>query len=128
MKGSSQYHQPVLEALCAFVRNRTIGTAINERVAPANDIQAALTVIGRRNPGPGTVDLDNVRVPYAMLFKANLTGAILIHANLTGAFLKDADLNSAYLTANLTSAILNNAELNYADLTQANLTGADLTG
>src|SRR3954447_3955277 len=56
MNGSPQYHQPVLEALCAFVRNGTIGIVISDKDAPATDIQAALTVIGRRDPGPGTVN------------------------------------------------------------------------
>ena len=46
MNASEQYHQPVLEALCAFVRNGTIGMIVDEK--PVIDIQAALTVIGRR--------------------------------------------------------------------------------
>src|SRR6195952_3243277 len=43
MNTSLQYHQPVLEALCAFVREGTIGMVING--APATDIQATLTVV-----------------------------------------------------------------------------------
>jgi hypothetical protein len=58
MNGSEEYHQPVLEALCAFVRDGTIGMIING--GPATDIQAALTVIGRRKAGPGKVDLAGV--------------------------------------------------------------------
>ena len=46
----SQYHQPVLEALCAFVREGTKGTVSDH---PATDIQAALTVIGGREKGLG---------------------------------------------------------------------------
>ena len=48
MNTSEQYHQPVLEALCAFVRDNTR----NEKGEgpPTTQIQAALTVIGRRNP------------------------------------------------------------------------------
>src|SRR6266705_475867 len=41
-----QYRGPVLEMLCAFVREYTIGKTVFEK--PAIDIQAALTVIGRR--------------------------------------------------------------------------------
>jgi len=41
-----QYRGPVLEALCAFVREYTIGKTVFEK--PDIDIQAALTVIGRR--------------------------------------------------------------------------------
>ena len=56
MNTSDQYHQPVLEALCAFVRDSAT-RAVSDRAAREaygllpNDIQAALTVIGRRKPG-----------------------------------------------------------------------------
>jgi hypothetical protein len=49
-----QYHLPVLDALCAFVRDRTRDrkppsymTRISPE-SPATEIRAALTVIGRR--------------------------------------------------------------------------------
>src|SRR6516165_9476509 len=46
MNNSEQYHQPVLEALSAFVRD---GTRTDTGDGPpTTDIQAALTVIGRR--------------------------------------------------------------------------------
>jgi hypothetical protein len=45
---SPDYRQPVLEALCAFVREHTIGMIVAER--PTTDVQAVLTVIGRRRP------------------------------------------------------------------------------
>jgi hypothetical protein len=45
MNTSKEYYQPVLEALCAFVRDGTKnGTAAGPLIT---DIQAALTVIGR---------------------------------------------------------------------------------
>jgi hypothetical protein len=76
-KTSPQYHEPVLEALCAFVREKTIGkTASKDK--PATDVQAALTVIGRRIKGPGTVDLANVSIPKADLSNASLSSADLI--------------------------------------------------
>ncbi len=56
MNTSSDYHQPVLEALCAFVRNGTVGMIVDDK-EPVTDIQTALTVIGRHKPGPGGVDL-----------------------------------------------------------------------
>jgi len=40
-----QYRGPILEMLCAFVREYTIGKTVYEK--PAIDIQTALTVIGR---------------------------------------------------------------------------------
>jgi len=46
MNTSEQYHQPVLEALCAFVRDGT--RTYTGEGPPATDIQAALTVISRR--------------------------------------------------------------------------------
>jgi len=46
MNASSDYYRTVLEALCAFVRDGTSSMSVGER--PPTDIQAALTVIGRR--------------------------------------------------------------------------------
>src|SRR3954469_10377262 len=51
-----QYHQPLLEALCAFVREKA------HRDGTTTDVQAALTVIGRRAAGPGTIDLTGVSI------------------------------------------------------------------
>ena len=103
MNVSSQYYQPVLEALCAFVRDGTIGKEINDKTAPATDIQAVLRVIMRRGPGPGIVDLAQVKIPHANLarvtanewykllgqpgneIRAQLGGANLDFANLSGA-------------------------------------------
>ena len=91
MNNSERYHRPVLEALNAFVRdgarNRT-GDG-----PPATDIQAALTVIGRRAAiGTGVADLGNVYIPRAELVRANLVLAYLVGANLSGAYLADANL------------------------------------
>jgi Pentapeptide repeats (8 copies) len=90
MNTSEQYHQPVLEGLCAFVRDGTIGKEINDKDAPTTDIQAALMVIGRRSPGPGAVNLAGVKIPRANLTYADLFGARLFSADLT-----DADLSAA---------------------------------
>ena len=89
-KTSPQYHQPVLEALCAFVREKTIEkTASKDK--PATDVQAALTVIGRRVKGPGAgPNLANASIPEAILSHANLS-----RANLRGAILSGADLRIA---------------------------------
>jgi hypothetical protein len=81
MNTSEQYHQPVLEALCAFVRDSTIGKP--EEKGPATDIQAALTVIGRRTDGRGNVNLAGSNIPHAPLTHANLIGANLSDADLT---------------------------------------------
>ncbi len=140
MNASEQYHQPALEALCAFVRDGT--KTYTGGGPPATDIEAALTVIGRRAPGSGFVDLADARIPKAMLRGADLrlahlNGTELTNANLTrvhlkGAQLPDAKLTHAYLIfadlidANLTGAKMQGAMLDEADLTDANLAGADL--
>jgi uncharacterized protein YjbI with pentapeptide repeats len=89
----------------------------NDEDPPATDVQAALTVIGRRGPGTGFVDLTAARFP-----KAILQGVDLTHAGLTGADLSGADL----LAANLAGAFLKGTNLNGANLMNANLTGAYL--
>jgi hypothetical protein len=68
MNTSEQYHQPVLEALCAFVRGTKNNT---DQGPPATDIQATLTVIGRRKAGTGGVDLNGVHIPKVRLLDAN---------------------------------------------------------
>ena len=81
MATSEQYHQPVLEALSAFVRDNTR----NEKGdgPPATDIQAALTVIGRRGAiGTGVPDLTFAHIPKAALSGANLSRADLRGADL----------------------------------------------
>ena len=66
MNTSEQYHQPVLEVLCAFVRDST-RTETGDG-PPATDIRAALTVIRRRKSvGTGYADLTNAHIPKAEL-------------------------------------------------------------
>jgi uncharacterized protein YjbI with pentapeptide repeats len=125
MNGSEQYHQPVLEALSAFVRDGT-GTETGDG-PPATDIQAALTVIGRRAIGAGFPDLENVNIPKANLFGANLTDADLDGANLTGTFMTSANLTGANLFgANLIDVMLVSANLTGVMLASANLTGTNM--
>jgi hypothetical protein len=147
MNTSDQYHQPVLEALCAFVRESTTrekgpltvlleafsaaprGTAEKANDKPPNDIQAALTVIGRRKPGDGDVNLTRAIIPGANLIRANLGDAHLSGANLSGAYLGDADLHFASLSgANPSDAGLRVADLSGANLSDADLIGAHLSG
>jgi uncharacterized protein YjbI with pentapeptide repeats len=119
-----QYRGPVLEMLCAFVREYTIGKTVFEK--PAIDIQAALTVIGRRK-GQELPDLAKANIPGANLSGANLTGADLDSANRNSAYLSGANLLGANLLgANLSGANLTGAKLSRVDLTGANLTGANL--
>ena len=103
---------------------------------PPTDIQAILTVIGRRettgkNRGDDLLDLDlnHTRLVGANLTEANLTEAYLIGIDLTEADLIDAAFIGAVLSdADLTRANLTDAAFIGADLADATLTGADLTG
>jgi uncharacterized protein YjbI with pentapeptide repeats len=118
------YRGPILEMLCAFVREYTIGKIVFEK--PAIDVQVALTVIGRRK-GQEMPDLAKANIPGTNLSGANLVGADLDSAHLNSAFLSGANLIGANLLgANLSGASLTGAKLNRVDLTGANLTGANL--
>src|SRR6516225_488138 len=119
MNNSEDYHQPVLEALSAFVRVET-KTETGEG-PPADDIQAALTVITRRKSG--------FKEPPLFLAKAHIPKAHLVGADLTRAYLNDTNLTSANLThADLAGADLSGTNLTRANLTRANLTRAHLVG
>ena len=85
------------------------------------DIQAAVTVIGRRDAKRdiGRIDLSGADLTGAFLRDADLTGALLIRADLALADLTRANL----IRANLTLADLTRANLTLADLARANLTG-----
>jgi hypothetical protein len=114
--GDSVIYQPtVMEVLSACIREHSSkpwpeqesgGTAAERSTRP--DIQAALTVIGRRNLGRDDrpIDLTGVNLTRARivgnLVRAGLTGATLTGADLAGATLTGASLGGA----NLTGAIL----------------------
>jgi hypothetical protein len=105
------------------------------------DIQAILTVIGRRDrthdPPDGKVNLSHADLSGADLTNAHLEGAYLDMADLSGAdltsaHLEGADLEGANLKAHLKGAYLDEAyldevDLRAADLYEAHLNGADLT-
>jgi uncharacterized protein YjbI with pentapeptide repeats len=96
------------------------------------DIQAIMTVIGRRAPDYEQKPLD---LGSANLSGADLRGATLSGANLDGVDLRGADLTHANLIdaslhegADLSGAALIGADLSYADLGDANLSCALLNG
>jgi uncharacterized protein YjbI with pentapeptide repeats len=116
------------------------------------DVQTALTVIGKRETGGVMNPAQQLNFRECKLNKANLYmaklhyftfcgaelqeaylhHANLYHAELTQANLQDADLENAMLDisslkkANLKNARLKNASLLGADLTEADLSGADI--
>jgi Pentapeptide repeats (8 copies) len=109
----------VMEVLAAFVRENS-----REPLRPSSraesgddrpepwirpDVQAAVTVIGRRNPEHDSQPVD--------LRLANLGGADLAGADLRGVILGGADLRGADLwTADLRGAYLRGVNLHGADL------------
>ena len=116
-------HGPIMEVLTAYVREeaprKEEDTQNGAKKLPA-DIQAILTVIGRRettgkNRGNDSLDLSCTRLVRADLTDANLVEAILVEADL-----RQADLTRA----NLARAKLFRANLTEANLTEANLTEA----
>jgi hypothetical protein len=97
----------------------------NTKHKPATDIQAVLTVLGRRSEYARKQDeAKNRRLDLANtdLRGADLTEAHLERANLMGAYLEGADLVEAHLEG----AYLWKAHLKGADLRKAYLEGADL--
>ena len=154
---SARDHWTVMEVLSAYVRRHAPAlasapaaganghepapAAADEALppkTPAIDIQAILTVLGRRNRNSrrepqghslnlaGT-DLEGADLSEAHFEKANLRDARLERATLTQACLDGADLRGAHLErANLMEASLQRAELGGAHLERANLMEARL--
>jgi hypothetical protein len=138
-RDSARDHPTVMEVLSAFIREHSReqwpkpapdGTTSERSTRP--DIQAALTVIGRRDTRRDIpirpVDLSGADLTRAVVYDAKLPGAWLTDANLTSVHLPGANLTRALLQANLTGADLGFAHLTGASLTGAHLTGARLTG
>ncbi len=135
-RDSARDHPTVMEVLAAFVREHSReqwppmpdepGVDAPERTT-RSDVQAAVTVIGRRN---FRHDRQAVNLNDANLVRADLTGGTLIRATLRDVNLTRADLTftgANLIRANLTGATLTGADLTGADLTRATLVGANLT-
>jgi uncharacterized protein YjbI with pentapeptide repeats len=132
-RDSARDHPTVMEVLTAFIREHSRepwpvpepgGPAPGRLTRP--DVQAALTVVGRRDQERDIrpVDVTGASLMWANLQAAHLRGAYLDGANLDGADLRGVDLRRAVLR----NAELPNARLHFADLTGAQLTFALLAG
>jgi hypothetical protein len=159
-------HGPIMEILAAFVRQHApwpppiqvrrgdgdqavalaTGGHLNDgghrKPRPRTDVQAALTVLGRRtlaydsgfpiglaHTSLAGANLSGAHLERAVLSESNLEGADLFAANLRGADLEGANLQGAsLLTANLKDTILWGANMEGARLYGANLEGAVLKG
>jgi hypothetical protein len=153
-KDSKEDYSVVMEVLAAFVRENARWSANQENpeltfqgLQP--DVQAALTVIGRRTVAyqkddNQQIDLSGTDLRGAELSRANLNRvdlrathleeAILTDTQFEGATLIDARFARAVLrTSNLRKADLRGcdfrgATIDRVDFTDANLSGADLSG
>lgn len=128
-RDSAKDHPTVMEVLAAFIREHSRerwptaepgGSSGSEHRFPRPDVQAAVTVIGRRKVRSDRqrIDLTAAVLPNALLFCADLTGIRLVNADLGHANL---------VGANFTGVDLVGADLSGADLSDAILSGANLT-
>lgn len=114
----------VTEVLATYIREHATWNR-QEPTPPRlrSDIQAILTVLGRRTWASGedeSLDLHATALATAYLPFARLQRAFLYEADLRGAMLYNADLRGAWLwKAHLHNAVLEGAHLEGADLTAA---------
>ncbi len=131
-KDSPKDEWSIMEVLTAYIREHAKKNQVPPK--PASDIQAILTIIGRRaltyrKGEDQRLDLHEADLRGAYLDGADLRGAALDGADLGGAALDGADLGGAALDgADLGGAALDGADLGGADLDGADLGGADLDG
>jgi uncharacterized protein YjbI with pentapeptide repeats/membrane protein implicated in regulation of membrane protease activity len=153
---SPENHGPIIEILAAFVREHahwparesgpfgdvsshaagspppTGARGSDIRPRPPTDVEAAVTIIGRRVVAQDTdapISLSRTALAGATLTGAHLERALLSGANLEGADLFKAHLNAADLEgANLRNAGLLLASLNDTVLWGVNAEGARLYG
>ena len=136
-KDSDRDHATIMEVLTAFVRQHSSwivggGNSSDSIIKP--DIQAVLTVIGRRGQTYGhgesqRLDLSGTDLRGVLLNDANLDGAILRSAHFEGSTtnLKGIQLNNAILQdARFGEAILDGAQLRGADLRGASFQGTSV--
>lgn len=149
---SARDHPTVMEVLTAFIREHSReaweppdynGPAENR--PPRPDIQAATTVIARRDHTRDRrlLNLEGANLNYVNLSRVNFVKANLIDATLYQAKLWRADFSGADLSrtnlrsatfaiaslraACLSSANLNGASFNMVDFTRADLSNAELS-
>ncbi|SRR6266545_2572701 len=151
-RDSQKDHWTVMEILTAFVREQskkwyegsirwitdedggyTYPDPVQLEINITVDIQAALTVIGRRKwtdqeRPRQKIDLTDSFLRGTVLFEANLRRANLCNSDLTGSILHQTNLSGALLiNATLIETDLSYANLNETRLDYAKLHGADLS-
>jgi hypothetical protein len=129
-----EYYPTVMEVLTAYVRQHAAWAEGTQAGLVKPDIQAILTVLGRRRLSYGQgesqrLDLSATDLRNAALANANLTGMIFNSAHMEEANLNGARLDGTQLQdARLGGSFLNKAVLSGADMRGANLRGAHVAG
>ncbi len=153
-RDSPRDQQTIMDVLCTYVRRNSPSKAAvagrdnslssapgGDSPMPRADIQAILTVIGRRNvsnDGRSGIDLSKTNLigadfSYAQLANADLSGSNLnkvdfSHADLSGADLTESHLSGAHFEmANLTRADFGKTHVEGAHFDGADVSGADLS-
>jgi len=129
MIDSVRDHPTIVEVLAAFIREHTDHKRFEKKKPPerpATDVQAALTVLGRRPRGrmerPGGIDLRRTFLRGANLRHSWFDEAHFDHADLTSAQIASADFTGAFMrNADFTSAAIGNTRL--TDEQRAEATG-----
>ncbi|MBD2019208.1 pentapeptide repeat-containing protein [Leptolyngbya sp. FACHB-36] len=147
-RDSSDDHWTIMEVLSAYVRNKRPVESQQEHSPTENaitvsgddgqqakkfpiDVQAALTVIGRRKVkrDKGRIDFRQTNLEGADLFNTHLEGVDLFGAHLKGVNFFGAHLEGARLDrAHLQGASFIGTHLEKASLFGTHLEGADLFG
>ena len=104
----------------------------NKSVPLREDIQAALTIIGRRQnwpEGQKRMDIEEVREYRINLMKCDLHGARLTDATLTDAQFNGSDMRGAVLiSADMSDSWLYDADLRDACMNEADMSGVSTSG
>ena len=148
-----QYHVPVMEQLCAFVRFPPKDPDVDGQLEEFGglrvirpDVQAAMNAIGERSEADQELeeaagfafDLSGTSLSRANLFRKNFSGANLRAAILSGANLSEANLSrtilvqailtSPWVIMNMANPMAQDPITDVTNMTDVNLEGARLSG
>jgi uncharacterized protein YjbI with pentapeptide repeats len=129
IQSGERYHDQVIDVLAAYVRESAPYDPAKKQVlaeSPSEDVQAALTVIGRL----GNVKDREIDLSRTNLKKVNLSNATIHNVSFEQSLLDGANLHGAVMRwgwfekASLRKAFLDEADLSHGQFTDAALDGA----
>ncbi|MER7925243.1 pentapeptide repeat-containing protein [Streptomyces sp. NPDC096057] len=129
MRDSEKDHATVVDVLGAFVRQHAVQIDENEpddqNKKPAEDVQAAVTVLGRRPTGAAQSQLINLN--HTDLRGANLSNGNFSRVDFRGAWLQRSYLaRSTLIGALLDRSALHKADFMFTDLTDTSFYQANM--